>query len=367
MKVIVLFGRLYEFSNERYRIGGVATYIRRLHSVVAALGAEYHAVFFDATRNDVVLQDGLHAHSIEFSKNESDALIKRACEIGDYENDVLVFGTSTIARKTPFRHTVGIQHGIYWDLETMHGTRIVNRTLALALRAAQARQQLRCHEAVSEMVCVDLNYVNWMRSLCVANRLPYTYIPNFAAVPDVTHTKDVHSIRIVFARRFEWIRGCGLLMQFMPRVLEEHPEVELTIAGAGTMEDDLRRAFGSIPRVDFTRYDAVDSIDFHSHYHIALVPSIGSEGTSLSLLEAMSAECAVVATDIGGMSNIVLDGHNGMLVRPDADDLYGAVTALVTGKELRSRLAANARQTVIDSFTLERWEERWTRVLGAML
>lgn len=365
MRLLILTSRLYDYSSHCYHIGGVETYLRNLALVARECGYEVHAFFCSEEDRTAVLADGLIAHAVHVDGPRSMSMLeKRAREVGSIDEDILLFGTSVIACKTAFKKVISIQHGIYWDCETIRGIGIVGRTGSTAARALQAKQILDQHSCVSRMVCVDLNYVNWMRALSVANRLPYTYIPNFAdtsqAVPE---RRDDGRVRIVFARRFEEIRGCGLLIDVMPRVLREHPEVELTIAGGGSLETELHEAFNGDDRVIFTRYDAGESIAFHGQFDIALVPSIASEGTSLSLLEAMAAGCAVVATDVGGMSNIILSGHNGYLVRPEAEDLHRAVDALVKDASLRRKLAHYARQTVEDSFSRDRWAESWRDLL----
>ena len=290
--------------------------------------------------------------------------MERALAQGDAKNDVFLFGTSSLVREHPFKNSLAIQHGIYWDTTDFKGKEL-NGAAALLARVAQGKRQLNFHSLVSQMICVDLNYVNWMRALSVANRLPYRYIPNFADTSQpVPERPDDGKVRIVFARRFEPIRGCGLLMEVIPQVLAEHPEVELTVAGGGSMEAELRDMFAGEPRVTFTRYDAAESIAFHGRFDIALVPSVASEGTSLSLLEAMAAGCAVVATDVGGMSNIVLDGHNGVPVRPEAAELRRGLELLIGDAALRRRLAHNARQTVEDSFSRDRWARSWSEGLG---
>ena len=365
MRLLILTSRLYDFSTDCYQIGGVETYLRNLASV--ALGCEYevHAFFCSAEERTAVLADGLIAHGVYSDGPRSMlTLEEKAREVGSIDEDILLFGTSVVACKTAFKKVIAIQHGIYWDCETMHGMGINGRAVSTAARALQAKQILDQHSCVSRMVCVDLNYVNWMRALSVANRLPYIYIPNFADTSQaVLERRDDGKVSIVFARRFEEIRGCSLLIDVMPRVLREHPEVELTVAGGGSLEAELHEAFDGDDRVTFTRYDAGESIAFHGQFDIALVPSIASEGTSLSLLEAMAAGCAVVATDVGGMSNIILSGHNGLLVRPEADDLHRAVDALVENASLRRKLARNARQTVEDSFSRDRWAESWRDLL----
>lgn len=364
MKVIILDRCYFDFRTRLYALGGVTTYLRSLASVVQAAGLETHFVFDCGIENDELV-DGSYLHSVNAdSKRFVESLIKWSEKHFDPDEDLLVYSTSTFIRPSRFKRTIAIQHGIYWDTPSIAGKAFTGRLASTTARAIQAKKILNDHSLVSRMVCVDLNYVNWMRALSVANRLPYTYIPNFAdtsqVVPD---RKGDGKVRIVFARRFEEIRGCGLLIDVMPKVLSEHPEVELTVAGGGSLEADLHDAFDGVGRVTFTRYDAGESIAFHGQFDIALVPSVASEGTSLSLLEAMASGCAVVSSDVGGMSNIILSGHNGLLVRPEADDFHRAVETLVDDANLRRKLARNARQTVEDSFSRNSWAESWIGVL----
>lgn len=358
-RAIIVFSRLYDFGQDRYEIGGIETYIRNLCPVLIDCGFEAHVVF-PSGRSVEILRDGMHLHSlVGDSETPARKLVRAAESVGAVDRDLLIFGTSSLVCKTCFAKTIGIQHGVYWDVEKFHGRRIANRGLAFTLSATQALRQLRFHSLVSNMVCVDLNYVNWMRSLTAGSKFPYTYIPNFAELIEPAERIRDGKVRIIFARRFEEVRGCRLLMRVLPRVLSEHPEVELTIAGRGSLESEIHSCFDENPRVRFAVYDATDSVRFHQKFDIALVPSVGSEGTSLSLLEAMSAGCAAIATDIGGMSNIVIDRHNGLIIRPTETDLYAAINRLIEDRRLRLSISSEAKKTVQAAFSREMWAKKW--------
>ena len=98
-------------------------------------------------------------------------------------------------------------------------------------------------------------------------------------------------------------------------------------------------------------------------HHIAVVPSLASEGTSLSVVEAMGAGCAVVATCVGGITNMIIDGHNGLLVMPDPSSLHAALRTLIEDGTLRRDLATEARRCARTSFSLPVWRQRWRAVL----
>ena len=77
----------------------------------------------------------------------------------------------------------------------------------------------------------------------------------------------------------------------------------------------------------------------------------------------MAAHCAVLCTNVGGMTNIVIDGYNGLMVSPTSEELYIKLKQLVEDKQLRINLAERGYDTVEISFNLKKWEEKWTSVL----
>jgi glycosyltransferase involved in cell wall biosynthesis len=85
-------------------------------------------------------------------------------------------------------------------------------------------------------------------------------------------------------------------------------------------------------------------------FDIVTAPS-ENEAFSLSLVEAMAAGCAVIASRVGGMAEIVEDGVTGILIeRDDLWSLVAGLSKLLTDKPLRERLGAAAHAAVIHRF-----------------
>ena len=86
------------------------------------------------------------------------------------------------------------------------------------------------------------------------------------------------------------------------------------------------------------------------------VLSSRSEGFPVSILEAMAARLPVVATDVGGIGEAVVDGETGFLVRPgDPRALATALELLVADRELRARLGAAGRSRALRRFDVTRY------------
>ena len=79
-----------------------------------------------------------------------------------------------------------------------------------------------------------------------------------------------------------------------------------------------------------------------------------SEGLGSGALLAMSAGLPVVASDVGGLREIIVHRENGMLVRNGEAEVEEAVRELSEDRELARRIGAAARHTVMERFTIER-------------
>ena len=154
------------------------------------------------------------------------------------------------------------------------------------------------------------------------------------------------------------------MAEAVQRLLLEFPNISVTFAGEGPDEGFLHKTFHHCDQVKFIKYQSNESFDIHKDKDIAVIPTIGSEGTSLSLLEAMASRCAVICTNVGGMTNIVIDGYNGVIIGPTSDELYYALKQMILNPEQKSILADKAYDSVANGFSLIKWKEKWNKIIN---
>jgi glycosyltransferase involved in cell wall biosynthesis len=92
---------------------------------------------------------------------------------------------------------------------------------------------------------------------------------------------------------------------------------------------------------------------------IFVLPSL-SEGHPLALLEAMASEKPVVATDVGGLREVVEDGKAGILVPPkDPRALADKIMMLIKNKELAQEMAISGRTRVVKVFDIKNTAKKY--------
>lgn len=142
--------------------------------------------------------------------------------------------------------------------------------------------------------------------------------------------------------RFFPVAGTRHLLDAFPRVRAAIPSARLLVVGEGA-EREAREAqalrLGISPFVIFAGMRE----DIAAHLRLCDVAVVSStdDGLSLAAMEALSAGVPLVATRVGGLSSIVRDGENGLLVPPgDADALASAIIRMLRNPVLRGELAA---------------------------
>lgn len=100
---------------------------------------------------------------------------------------------------------------------------------------------------------------------------------------------------------------------------------------------------------------------------VAVVPSVWAEAFGLTVIEAMAARVAVIATRTGGIPELVDDGVTGLLVPPGAPaELADALERLLGDAALRTRLVERAHAEVLARFAIERTVEDLRREILAV-
>lgn len=178
-----------------------------------------------------------------------------------------------------------------------------------------------------------------------------------AAVRDELKFADDDFI-IGYVANFARGKGHEQLIAAFEKILIAVPNARLVFAGRGELPE-VSAAAGRLPegKIVFAGWRS-NVPAFLNALDVFVQPSL-SEAFSQVIMEAMGVALPVVATNVGGASEVIESGENAILVEPnDIDAIADAVIKLASDDELRHRLGRTARETVTSRFGSDRMVER---------
>jgi glycosyltransferase involved in cell wall biosynthesis len=159
------------------------------------------------------------------------------------------------------------------------------------------------------------------------------------------------------------------LLRAMDAVRRHIPGAQLLLIGTGPLEAELRHAVEQHGLAENVRFLG-SRADVPTLLPALDVFVLGSrfEGLPISLLEAMAANVACVATRVGGIPEAIDDGRTGLLVEPGHPDVLAeAIVVLLSDPATRARLARGGRDRVAADFSIERSVRRTQDLYAALL
>lgn len=190
-----------------------------------------------------------------------------------------------------------------------------------------------------------------------------------ADAAEIEHQRSIlraeHSIApdapvVAMTGRFARQKGHRFLIEAVARIRGEFPSLKLVLAGGGKETHTIQSQIHHLGLEDATTMlgECENSTVIHRMADIVVLPSLW-EGLPYVLIEAMAAGKAIVASGVGGVTDAVVDGENGIIVPPgDVDALSEALVRLLQDRELSNRLGKNARATAVEKYGIEKMINR---------
>jgi len=261
---------------------------------------------------------------------------------------------------------------------------------ALALRLTRQRPYL---------VCTIHNYPpeGWLarrivnrvaraadRIICVSRALTYLLnesqeeksevIPNGIEIPDSFHSREALRRQMGLPQevpiagtvaRFAPQKGIAILLEVAAKVKEAH----FAVIGEGPLKPELEaraRGLGLRDRFHFLgRVPEAKSL--LPAFDLVAIPSL-SEGSSIAAMEAMAAGRPIVASRLGALEEIIVEGETGLLVAPgSSEELAAAIEKVLRNPSLAAKMGEAGNLRVRQNFTLEQMLERTAALYDALV
>ncbi len=161
-------------------------------------------------------------------------------------------------------------------------------------------------------------------------------------------------------------KGLPFLVEAAKKIAKQQSDIQFVIVGDGPLKGQL---MSSLDESNLSRNfkflsglseDALAAV--YGCADVFVLPSV-QEGQGIVLLEAQASAKPVVAFNVGGVNEAVVNGETGLLVkRGDSDELADALLRLLSDTALREKMGANGRRFVVDNFTWDACAERMLAV-----
>lgn len=178
----------------------------------------------------------------------------------------------------------------------------------------------------------------------------YNALPNYISIRQ-EKKKFFHStITIGVVSRLEEIKGMDLIIPAFDRVKKEYPNIRLLIVGEGSLRTEMEQQAekaGITHDITWKGRQAQENLEaLYDQIDILLMPS-RSEGFGLTAIEGMARGCVVVASDTGGLPEVVKSEEVGLLHQTESvEKIKEKIVQLLNDKDLLTQLSDNAVQYV---------------------
>jgi len=248
--------------------------------------------------------------------------------------------------------TLTVSHGLWFDNNTdytNHGFNLMDMMKNWVRNA-------------TKVISVDTNSIHAMQLLYPKFCGNMTYIPNYVDLNifKSNEIEDDGKFRIIFARRISPERGYKVMLEASKIICQKYNDIEITFCGNGHEHElnYLKNEIKDIPSISHTYYEPNDMYKAYDNQHVSIVSTIRGEGTSLSCLESLASGCVPIVTTIGGLTDIVRHGCDGLIIPPgDVDELVKAIEYLYNNRDKLKEMRDNGLRN-INAFSKDRWESQ---------
>ncbi|NOY89396.1 MAG: glycosyltransferase family 4 protein [FCB group bacterium] len=169
-----------------------------------------------------------------------------------------------------------------------------------------------------------------------------------------------NKIKICYIKALRKKYGPDILLRAMAKVVREFPNIELNIAGEGELREKLETMIinlnleKKVNLLGFIRNEEIYS--FIKQHHFMVMPSImESESFGVAALEAQASGRAVIASNVGGIPEVLVDGKTGILLpKGDVDRLAQAILKLANDYDLMQKMGNAGYEFVKENYSWDK-------------
>ncbi len=171
---------------------------------------------------------------------------------------------------------------------------------------------------------------------------------------------------IGYIGRLSGEKGAQHFAQALPAILNDRQDLRVLIGGDGQLRGAIETSLqevGVATRVDLLGWISHDDLPgYLNQLQLLVLPSY-TEGLPNIMLEAMACGTPVLATPVGAIPDVIIDGKTGFIMEDNSPECIAVNVIRALNTPALEQIAENGRQFVDEQFTFERVVARWKEVL----
>jgi glycosyltransferase involved in cell wall biosynthesis len=236
----------------------------------------------------------------------------------------------------------------------------------LADRLMRVFSDLSLHVSVWFSDRVHLLYAAQLAHYRFLRHVPSAVFHDFVPVSLIERADGERERVVLFVGAPWYLKGADLLIEAFRRIAGEFPGVTVRIQGHFPDRTALDALAADVPRIEIVKPAPNPETIRRIRQALLFVHPSRCEGMGRVLIEAMSAGVAVVASDVGGIPQYIIDGQTGLLFPAgNAGELSRRLRELLADDELRNRLGRQGYELAHTQLTEQVYADRFTRMIEA--
>lgn len=239
-------------------------------------------------------------------------------------------------------------------LLTMHGMLVENARIDPMLE--------RIFKSADQVCCVSQALLNEVRQyLPLENGM---YVHNGLALPALTPTPLSFSPpTVMMLTRLSSEKGIDTCIKAISQLKKIIPDIKLIIVGEGPEKIAVKQLISELSlqdSIELTGMVATEDVPAMINRASIVVTPSRCEAFGLTALQAMQMQRPVIASKVGGLVEVVLDGETGILIEPDnVNELAEAIQKFIAQPEWAAQCGRAGRARAIEKFSIEKLASRY--------
>jgi glycosyltransferase involved in cell wall biosynthesis len=368
-KINILCEQFYFWNMIDHQEGGGEAYVVNLYRLLKQAGHTVKVYQFSYDKKQLRYEDGINSFLVDglgnipdkrYTGNELKIGVDEFLEKSK-DCDLRILLTVNLAYKTMPSPTISIFHGVYWNFQSE------------SYRMPEWNENFlkRWTRNVDAICSVDTDCINLVRSCYPKNINRFYYIPNFVDCNrfQPTENRDNRVFKVLYARRINELRGIHLFLQAANDLTKKYGDISFTVCGhgLGDAEKQVKQWCDNHRNCNHIALQNTQMHTVYPQYDLNCIPSVASEGLSLSMLEGMACACATLSTDVGGLPNANIPLYTGLMIRANQQEEFtNAIEWCYLNRDKVKEFGENGHK-VAQAFDIKIWQQRWLDLINKFI